>query len=373
MSPEGLEGMAQRMASKATQEMFACHRGRIDHIRHPRPGNKDTVIRGWACADQGDEPLTVELVVGDIVLRRQRAALTRHDLPPSHPGHAHGFRFQIGGALAKMLPAGSEVGVRVSGLPHLLPPGEGVEPALQRARGDDNGDGLREMLKGGWMVNQWGHLKQPFGSKPELKQIYVDLYDRWRSILHGTAGVDLYLIAGNLLGLVREGGFLPHDDDIDAAFCVRAATPEQAADRFYALFDRISPIVREAGFGVTLRQTGQFHVIDGDGHKLSIFMSWLTPDGHYYRRIAKGGHLGFTEMALSEKDYLGRKVLIPEQAERKLDLVYGPNWRTPDLGYVSHPSPETERVIRRLGLAGKERLAERLKKKAKTRQVEETR
>ncbi len=52
-------------------------------------------------------------------------------------------------------------------------------------------------------------------------------------------GLEVFANSGTLLGLVREGAFLEHDNDIDLGLILKAQTEEDAAKEWITLCDKL--------------------------------------------------------------------------------------------------------------------------------------
>jgi len=319
--------------------------------------SEDT-ISGWCYSTDSDGPAVVKLYVDDIFIRSRRADNTRADIQNGGGPAISGFKFPMAAKLLKHLPQDGQVRVVVGDGNFELPFLKGTAPYLHGGS-NDNGDTLRSMLSDKWHIDHWCNLQVSFGKDPTMIVKMLDFYCDMKSFFHIAAGFDLYLTGGNLLGLVREKKFLDHDDDVDASFCVRAETPEEAADRFFDVFDDLVPKLYALGYTANLLTTGQFHVARKGESWLDVFLGWNTSDKHWYRFTGAGGYLGANTVPTREIDYLGRRVLIPLYAEKELDLTYGEGWKDPDPHFFWTSPPDIHDLMRRLQIHGAERVAER--------------
>ncbi|TQL66345.1 LicD family protein [Nocardioides albertanoniae] len=155
---------------------------------------------------------------------------------------------------------------------------------------------------------------------------------------HATAlltelGKPALMAYGTLLGAVREGDFLAHDDDVDMLIPLEAATREEAEPLLAALRDEIAErgwkVARpnnQLNFHITDPETG-LHIdlfpllVDGDATTLHMEKMKLRP-------IA-------TSLVLpaSEISFHGTALLAPADPEGFLAERYGPTWGTPDPFY----------------------------------------
>lgn len=323
---------------------------------------KSTHVSGWCYHSELKHPLVVELYVNDIFIRSQRADIERVDIANQNGPQKSGFRFRIGAKLLTYLPPSSTITIQVPEANSALPMLIETSPIIH-GQAPDKGETLRAMLDGAYHIDHWGEPKRPFNKNPELKMQMLLLYSQIRGVFN-TQGIALYLTGGNLLGVVREFDFLGHDDDIDACFCVNAETPEQAADLFFFYFEDLAPRLIALGYEIGLVNVGQFHIYKRGQVALDVFMSWLTPDGHWYRRTDFGGPIGTNIFATREISLHGVPVLIPQYAERELELTYGQSWRTPDPMFAFRRSKECAEILEKFEAHSAERVAklkERLK------------
>ena len=155
---------------------------------------------------------------------------------------------------------------------------------------------------------------------------------------HATAlladlGKPAMMAYGTLLGAVREGDFLAHDDDVDMLIPLDASTRAEAdpilSDLRSEIAERGWKVARpnnQLNFHITDPETG-LHIdlfpllVDGDATTLHMEKMRLRP-------IA-------TSLVLptSELEFHGATLLAPADPEGFLAERYGPTWGTPDPFY----------------------------------------
>lgn len=133
--------------------------------------------------------------------------------------------------------------------------------------------------------------------------------------------VEFFLVAGTLLGLVRERDFLAHDKDIDIG-----------------LFDTVSPeAVREA-----LLESGEFDLKADFAPEKRYFTAYFRSMPIDFFRYASSGSsyvFGFNEneggvtwkferFPLTVRRFFGAEFKVPDPPQRYLEQAYG-DWRVP--------------------------------------------
>ncbi|MEL7976917.1 polysaccharide pyruvyl transferase family protein [Isoptericola sp. F-RaC21] len=161
---------------------------------------------------------------------------------------------------------------------------------------------------------------------------YVALIGKAARVLE-ECGYSAMLAYGTLLGAVREGNFLAHDDDIDMLIPLDAATREQADE----ILARLHEELRAKGWRVSRPNTyTNFHLIDPDT-RLHIDVFPLLVDGDSTQLHMEKMQLRAipTSVVLppSTITFLGEEMLAPAQPEAFLAERYGEGWGTPDPFY----------------------------------------
>ncbi|WP_331295674.1 hypothetical protein [Methylobacterium hispanicum] len=319
----------------------------------------DRFIAGWCKPTRQGLPALLNLYVEDILLRSQAANIARDDIVGVIPSDSEpsilGFRFYVSESLLKLLPKQGKIKVVIDGSDECLPFSAETRSHVNGASA--SGSELTERLKSGHRVNQWGYLSIPFSAAPSRINDLLDLYCDVRNLLRIVDGRQLYLTGGNLLGLIREFRFLPHDDDLDASFCVKAGSPDEVVEKFYRHFARVSEKLRPLGFSVNFNNTGHYNIARGE-HKVDILFGWIMPDGNWFRFTGFGGQIGAQSFQVREIDYNNRRVLIPQYAERELELTYGAGWRTPDPNFSRRRTGGVKAMIELVEKIGSERAKE---------------
>ena len=159
------------------------------------------------------------------------------------------------------------------------------------------------------------------------------------------SGVDYFFDYGTLLGLIREGGFIKHDDDIDLTIMPGTKSPHEV---YRTLMDNRFTFLH--GFKVGTRIV-EFTVTDISGLSIDIFFPRKDNLGKYYgvdifwepERIYPSelaNTVVETEYSMPEALATftmpnGVDVSIPKDYEKLLVEEFGSTWRIPDAKFVA--------------------------------------
>ncbi len=140
------------------------------------------------------------------------------------------------------------------------------------------------------------------------------------------------LDSGTLLGVVREGEVLAHDDDVDLAVVL---DPDDSPDAAGAARQWQEFRTRALAAGLLdaefeERRPGHCRVAAPDGLMVDLFPAW-PGGGRMYVWPHTHGDLAVDDvLPPARRQVHGVEVLVPRHPERLLEVNYGPGWRTPD-------------------------------------------
>lgn len=161
---------------------------------------------------------------------------------------------------------------------------------------------------------------------------FVGLIQRVSAVLD-ECGYPAMLAYGTLLGAVREGNFLAHDDDVDMLIPITATTREDVEKVLAPLAQQL----RSKGWRVSRPNSyTNFHLAEpATGLHVDVFP--LLVDGERSRLHMEKMQLRpiATDIVLPPRPFtfLGQKMLAPADPEAFLAERYGEGWSTPDPFY----------------------------------------
>lgn len=130
-------------------------------------------------------------------------------------------------------------------------------------------------------------------------------------------GIRFHLAYGTTLGIIREGDFISHDEDIDIGLS------EEYRSRFLSLL----PELRKMGFELCRFDRRDLYSIMRDGEYIDLY--FFRPYGE--KHVVCSGLILMREFIdnLRPIRFRGEEYLIPSDHERYFVEEYGEDWRTP--------------------------------------------
>lgn len=305
-------------------------------------------VRGWVSVPADSPPTEVELRLGSMTVSRttatadgamsasRKSASPTPSLPPPKGDRRHSrqqirtFTFAIS-QLWDYAPQGTPLRV-VAGSQVLPIHGHGMFLRAPRS-GSQTPEDLQQRFGEGHLLGRTGLVQVSKSLDEEWQSAVGSLYESARAVLADEFGHDLFITYGTLLGAVREGGFLAHDNDYDASFVSSATTGPEAADETV----EIAKALIARGYRVGAMHAG-LHVVDPDRprHRIDIFHVYFDADGVLQHPFGYAGDTQVTSAdwkGTREIDLVGRPALVPVCAEELLATFYGDDWRLPKTGF----------------------------------------
>ncbi len=181
------------------------------------------------------------------------------------------------------------------------------------------------------ILDKYGKLIRPLAAEGDdtLDEL-MDHVERLLQVMNDTCGVPAFIAYGTLLGAVRNGQLIGHDNDVDLGYVSAHEHPVDVVREGY----RIERALIEAGWSVRrgsgTRTNVRVKLSDGTTRYIDIFTShWV--EGVYYMPQDTGFRIGReTILPLTTVELVGRRLPAPADSDALLALTYGEGWRTPD-------------------------------------------
>lgn len=151
-------------------------------------------------------------------------------------------------------------------------------------------------------------------------------------------GDPAFLGYGTLLGMVREGDFIAHDDDIDLVVVM----DRNPGESMHHLMGRFEERLQEAGFKVMGNYPNHRHIhLDGELKVLDAFIATREAGQIYFNPARTHEMPEKMIFPLAETEFKGVMVQVPADILGHLAALYGPDWRTPMPAFVHGWKPLT--------------------------------
>jgi hypothetical protein len=142
-------------------------------------------------------------------------------------------------------------------------------------------------------------------------------------------GVQFFLRQGTCLGAIRDGAFIPWDDDLDLGVILGAnGFTEQSVESLLAAF-------REGGYYVQSESSDStiYATLLKNMMRVDILFHRVIDEQIYHWPGIWFPVTLFNQ--LKEINFIGETFLVPNPPEEYLRIKYGPNWKTPKrFGYA---------------------------------------
>jgi SAM-dependent methyltransferase len=284
-------------------------------------------VSGWVTIPPGQAGVRVTLHLQDV----QIAATWAGDVVERVGSREiRGFRFALRDVWS-FARVEHELTVRVDGNP--LPiAGRGMfvhpEEDGNRALGT-----LRRKLETGHVFSRSGRLQLSKSIDEEWQRQVLGFYDGLRELIKNSLGYDLFVMYGSLLGAVREGGFIGHDDDFDAAVIVDATTGPEAVEAL----KKLAFTLIDAGYDVEGRRSAvHVHHRDDPAIRIDIFHLYFDAKGVLGFAFGVAGNTDVLKeqwQGVAEVRFGPGSVLVPGNGEAMVEAIYGAGWRIPTPGF----------------------------------------
>jgi hypothetical protein len=170
-------------------------------------------------------------------------------------------------------------------------------------------------------------LTQTFDVKSDKQkdQIYQRL-STFLSHLINEFGVDAFVSSGTLLGFVRQGEFLGHDDDLDTCYISKESTPEGIVRER----NEIKAFLNGKGYRVTDSDVAHLWVHTGDNIMFDLFTGWIENNRCMMNPLPLPGVAASDVLPIKTIESHGYPIMMPANPEALMELNYGKSWKIPD-------------------------------------------
>lgn len=198
------------------------------------------------------------------------------------------------------------------------------------------------------IVNKWGRISHSFaGQETSVIEDVLDETQRLVALVRDELGMDLFVTGGTLLGPVRDGAIMPHDDDADLAYLSEYENPSDLALESFAiermLVSHGYEVVRLSAVHLQLMFPGGTVT---DRFYIDIFTYFVTGGWFYGTFHAREPADQVTILPLQPVTVNGRALPGPANPAQLLAAIYGPGWAVPDAAFTFvTPPPARRRYI----------------------------
>ncbi|MGV3568960.1 MAG: class I SAM-dependent methyltransferase [Ramlibacter sp.] len=242
-----------------------------------------------------------------------------------------GFSRKLG-SLWKYLGTGDQVTFEYAG--KLLPVAEYGFAYVRNpkvARASQVPEMLKKMEEG-FVFDKYGKFKLSIKLDTLFTQNLFGLFEQVAREIREKFSLNLFPTYGTMLGAVREGDFIGHDNDFDTTYISRHSEPEEVRKEFM----RICAFLIERGYDLKVKKTHTWVRVPGTAHKFDIFFSYFNEAGMY--EISYGTHGPALPRsddfdAFVEKKLNDLTIQVPKNNEDMLAQIYGTSWRIPNAGF----------------------------------------
>lgn len=198
-------------------------------------------------------------------------------------------------------------------------------------------------------LNKKGLVAEGAGEVNEVQNSFLEIYKSVNEVFEQVTGRPLFLLYGSLLGLYRDGDFIPGDDDFDIGYLSNESDPIAVKQEAKKIIEKLV----EAGFTIVINRRGKpFRIKDTrvsqDLH-LDARPVWFQ-NGKFWAHKKACLDLNredFEDCKLM--GFRGYQVYVPKGTVEFLRAYYGENWRQPDPNFSNNSVTISNDIANNLG------------------------
>ncbi|MTI95312.1 MAG: LicD family protein [Firmicutes bacterium] len=254
------------------------------------------------------------------------------------------FAFPIKRPTLAHFPKSSELQV-VTSLGDIIPWKNSDRVCLEYPSGTGQ---IHQLIEERGLLDKKGFIRLSAEELKERQNEYLKLYEKVRAVFDKDVGRPLFIIYGTLLGMYRDGDFIPGDDDFDVGYISKAQDPLSVKKEV----EEIIFTLMRSGFTIVFNRRGKpFRIRETGGDPeihLDVRPVWYQ-DGHVWAHkqacmpLKLEGFENIVEAQLRET-----KVYIPQDTEGFLRAYYGEGWKTPDPSFSNSSTAVPDHVRQNL-------------------------
>jgi SAM-dependent methyltransferase len=192
-------------------------------------------------------------------------------------------------------------------------------------------------------LDKWGALQRTFAAGNPDKAAMLEATSDLVEVLNTVVEVPTFIAYGTLLGAVRGGRLIGHDNDVDVAYYSRFQHPADIMRESFAIERQLNRLGWE-----TTRRTGAFLQArrpsgGQSGPKVDLFAAYHCNGWFALHKWVRGRLPQEAILPLGEIELEGMTFPAPHDPESLLAVTYGEGWRIPDPSF-SFAYPRATRV-----------------------------
>lgn len=194
------------------------------------------------------------------------------------------------------------------------------------------------------VIDKWGFVQKPMSSRdPASLEPVLDGAEEILDTLSTDCALPAWIAFGSLLGAVRAGKVIPHDNDLDVAYLSSYENPVDVAREMF----RVSRALQRRGMRV-LTKTGSFVTVivmlpGGGQMAIDVYACFYIGDILYESSSVRAPVPRDALLPLGTVTFERRSFPAPRDPRVLLEASYGPDWEVPDPGFRYRIPPSLKR------------------------------